>query len=95
MPVYSKILIYTFTFSENLLLTKQNDSQGQYVCNPKFGMNMGDMAKSPFHQFFLSLLFLFFSLNPSTSKTIRGTGQKFCTQVGSDDLTCIDLSKCL
>ena len=54
----------------------------------KFGLNwiinMGDMAKSPFLQFFLSLLF-FFRLNPSISKTVRGTGLKFCTQVGFDD----------
>ena len=69
----------------------------------KFGenwiTNMGDMAKSLFLQFFLSLslslLFLFFSLNPCISKTVRGTGLKFCTQVGSDDPTCSDLSKCL
>ena len=61
----------------------------------KFGenwtTNIGDMAKSPFLQFFLS--FSFFKLNPSMSKTIRGTGLKFCTQVGSDYLTCSDLSK--
>ena len=62
--------------------------------------NMGDMAKSLFLQFFfffLSLLssFLFFSLNPCISKTVRGTGLKFCTQVESDDPTCSDLSKCL
>ena len=62
--------------------------------------NMGDMAKSPFLQFFffflLSLLsFSFFSLNPSISKTVRVTGLKFYTQVGSDDPTCSDLSKCL
>ena len=55
--------------------------------------NMGDMAKSPFLQFFLS--FLFFSLNPCISKTVRGTGLNFCTQVGSNDPTCSDLSKCL
>ena len=71
----------------------------------KFGenwtTNMGDMAKSLFLQFFfflslsLSFLFLFFSLNPCISKTVRGTGLKFCTQVGSDDPTCSDLSKCL
>ena len=41
----------------------------------KFGenwtTNMGDMAKSLFLRFFLSLLsFLFFSLNPSISKTV-------------------------
>ena len=43
--------------------------------------NMGDMAKSPFLQFFflsLSLSFSFFSLNPRISKTVRGTGLKFC-----------------
>ena len=68
----------------------------------KFGYNwttnMGDMAKSPFLQFFflLSLLsFLFFRLNPCISKTVRCTGLKFCTQVVSDDLMCSDLSKCL
>ena len=49
---------------------------------------MGDMAKSLFIQFFLlSLLFLFFSLNPCISKTESGTGLKFCTQVGFDDPT--------
>ena len=53
---------------------------------------MGDMPKSPFLQFFLSL---FFSLNPSISKTVRGAGLKFCAQVGSDDPTCSDLSKYL
>ena len=65
----------------------------------KFGenwtTNMGDIAKSLFLQFLLSLLssFLFFSLNSCISKTVRGTGLKFCTQVGSDDPTCSDLSK--
>ena len=63
----------------------------------KFGKNwttnMGDMEKILFLQF-LSL-FLFFSLNPSISKTVRGTGLKFYTQVGSDDPTCSDPSKCL
>ena len=62
----------------------------------KFGenwtTNMGDMSKSPFLQFLLSS---FFSLNPSISKTVRGTGLKFCTQVGSNDPTCSDLSKYL
>ena len=65
----------------------------------KFGenwtTNMEDMAKSPFLQFLLSLSFLFFSLNPCISKTVRGIDLKFCTQVGSDDPTCGDLSKCL
>ena len=46
-----------------------------------FTMNMGDnMARSLF-SLFLSLL-LFFSLNPSISKTIKATGLKLCTQVG-------------
>ena len=55
---------------------------------------MGDMAKSPFLQLFLLLflLLLFFNLNPSISKIVRDTGLKFCTQVGSDDLTYSDLS---
>ena len=58
--------------------------------------NMGDMAKGLFLQFFfLSLSFLFFSLNPCILKTIRGTDLKFCTQAGSNDPTCNDLSKCL
>ena len=52
---------------------------------------MGDIAKSLFLQF-LFLLFLFFSLN---SKTIRGTGLKFCAEVGSNDPTYSDQSKCL
>ena len=47
---------------------------------------MGDMAKSILPQFFL-----FFSVNPSISKTVRGTGLKFCTQVGSDDPMCSDV----
>ena len=55
--------------------------------NLKFGenwsTNMGDMAKSLFLQFFFLSSFSFFSLNPSISKTVRGTGLKFCTQVGS------------
>ena len=58
--------------------------------------NMEDMSKSPFLQFFLLLsLSSFFSLNPCISKTVRGAGLKFCTQVRSDDPTCSDLSKCL
>ena len=64
----------------------------------KFGenwtTNMEDMAKTQFLQLFF-LSFFFFSLNPSISKTVKGTGLKFCTQVGSDDPTCNDLSKCL
>ena len=58
---------------------------------------MGDMAKSPFLQFLLSLLSLlyFFSLNPSISKPVKVTGLNFYTKVGSNDLTCSDLSKCL
>ena len=57
-----------------------------------WNINMGDdlWQKVHFYQFFL-----FFSLNPSTSKSVRGTGLKFCTQVGSDDLMLSDLSKCL
>ena len=56
---------------------------------------MGYMAKSLFLQFLLSLSLLFFNLNPCISKTVRGTGLKFCTQVGSDDPARSDLSKCL
>ena len=64
----------------------------------KFGenwtTNVGDMAKSLFLRFFLSLLF--FSLNPSISKTVRGIYRsEICIQVGSDNPTCSDLSKCL
>ena len=65
----------------------------------KFGYNwitnMGDTAKSPFLQFFLLSLFLFFSLNPCISKTVRGKGLKCCTQVESNDSTCSELSKYL
>ena len=57
-------------------------------------VNMGDMAKSPLLQFFFLSFSLLFGLNPSSSKTVRGTGLKFCTQVGFDDLMCSDLSKC-
>ena len=57
----------------------------------KFGynwtINLGDMAKSPFLQFFF-LSFLFFRLNPCISKTVRATGLKFCKHVGSDDSMC-------
>ena len=100
MPVHSKIPICTFTFSDNPFLTHRVIAKVNMYVHLKFGYNwttnMGDMAKSPFHQFFLSLLsFLFFSLNPSISKTVKGTGLKFCTQVGSNDLMCSDLSKCL
>ena len=55
---------------------------------PKFSVNwtmkMGDMAKSPFLQFFFLLLslFSFFSLNPCISKTIRGTDLKFTNKLG-------------
>ena len=53
MPVHLKILIYTFTFSENLLLKLQDDSQGQYVClRCELDHEHG---RSPFLQFFLSL----------------------------------------
>ena len=56
----------------------------------KFGenwtTNIGDMAKRLFLRFFLSfLLFLFFGIYRS----------EICIQVGSDNPTCSDLSKCL
>ena len=35
MPVHLKFQIYTFSFSDNPLLTLQDDSQGQYVCASK------------------------------------------------------------
>ena len=100
MPVHSKIPICTFIFSHNPLLTLQMITKVNMYVYQKFGLNltinMGDMAKSPFLQFFFLLsLFFFFSLNPSISKTVRGTCLKFCTQVGSDDPTCSNLSKCL
>ena len=64
----------------------------------KFGenwtTNMGDMAKRLFLRFVLS--FLFFSLNPSISKTVKGIYRsEICIQVGFDNPTCSDLSKCL
>ena len=40
MPVHSKISICTFTFSDNPLLTPQDDSQGQYVCAPKIWLEL-------------------------------------------------------
>ena len=40
MPVYSKILICTFTFSDNPLLTSQDDSQAQYVYVPKIWLEL-------------------------------------------------------
>ena len=40
MPVHSKIPICTFTFSDNPLLTQQDDSQGQYVCVPKIWLEL-------------------------------------------------------
>ena len=45
---------------------------------------MGDTAKS---QFFFVLL-SFSSLNPSISRTVRGTDLNLCTQIESDDVTC-------
>ena len=45
---------------------------------------MGNMAKSPF----LWLLLSFSWFSPKISKTVRGTGLKFFTQVGSDAVTC-------
>ena len=93
MPVHLNIWIYTFTFSDNPRHNRMIARVNIYVY-PKYGenwtKNMGDMAKSLFLQFFLSL-FLFFSLNPCISKPIRGTGLKFCTQVGFVDPTCSDL----
>ena len=53
---------------------------------------MGDVAKSPFLQFFLLLSFSF-SLTPSISKTVSGKGLKLCTQVGSDDSTYTNFHK--
>ena len=40
MPVHSKIPIGTFTFSDNPLLTPQDDSQGQYVSAPKIWLEL-------------------------------------------------------
>ena len=41
MPVHSKVLICTFTFSDNPLLIPQDDSQDQYVCVPKIWLELG------------------------------------------------------
>ena len=41
MPVHSKILIFTFIFSDNPLLTLHDDSQSQYVCVPKIWLELG------------------------------------------------------
>ena len=40
MPAHSKIPICTFTFSDNPLLTPQDDIQGQYVCAPKIWLEL-------------------------------------------------------
>ena len=60
----------------------------------KFGKNwtanMGDIAKG----LSLILLALVFVLQFEPI-TVRGTGLKFCTQVGFEDSTCSNLSKCL
>ena len=40
MPVHSKIPICTFTFSDNPLLTQQDDSQGQYKCVSKIWLEL-------------------------------------------------------
>ena len=67
----------------------------------KFGENwtthMGDNGKMSISPilFFLFLLFMFFSLNPSVQKTVRGAGLKFCTQVGSDDCRIMDPERSL
>ena len=99
MPVHYKIPICTFTFSYNPLLTNKVLAEVNMYVYLKFGekwtANMGDMAKSLFLQFFLlSSLPLLFILNPSISKPVRGTGLKFGIQVGSNNPTCSDLSKC-
>ena len=47
---------------------------------------MGDMVKSLF------FLFLILQFESQYLKIIRGIGLKFCTQVGSDDPMCSDLS---
>ena len=75
------------------LKNQNNNNKKKKTNRLNWTINMGDMAKSPFLQFIL--LSLFFSLNPSISKTVRGTCLKYGTQVGSDDPTCSDLSKCL
>ena len=51
---------------------------------------MGDMAKSPFLQF---VVVQFQTLSQKSFEVY--TGLKFCTQVGSNNQMCNDLSKCL
>ena len=55
-------------------------------------INNGDIAKSPFSQFFcfffFLLLLLLFSLDPCNSKTVNSTNLKLCTQVGFHDGMC-------
>ena len=73
MPVHLKIQIYTFIFSDTPLLTHRMIAKVNMYVYLKFGENwttkMGDMAKIQFLQFLSP--FLFFSLNPSISKTVK------------------------
>ena len=60
MPVHSKIPIFTFIFSNNPLLTQQDDSQGQYVCVPKIWLELdhshGRYGKKSISPIFLLLI---------------------------------------
>ena len=62
MSVHSKIPICTFTFSDNPLLTLQDDSQGQYVCVPKIWLELdhshGRYGKKSISPILLLLLLL-------------------------------------
>ena len=75
MPVHLKIQSYTFTFSDNPLLSPKTIAKVNMHVYLKFGenwtTNMEDMEISLFLQF---LSFSFFSLNSNISKTVRGAG---------------------
>ena len=59
-----------------------------YICLPKFDFNVGDVA-NPIIVLVVVIIVVFqFEL-----ETVRATGMKFCTQVGSDNSTCSYLSK--
>ena len=63
-----------------------------YVCLNWVRIEHAKYGKKSISQILLSLLFLFFSLYPNISKTVRGAGLTFCKLVGTDDFTCSDLS---
>ena len=81
MPVHLSIQIYTLSFSDSPLMTKFGEN----------GLQTWEIWQKVYFSNSCCSMFSFFSLNFSISKTLRGTGLKFCTQVGPNDPICSDL----